>query len=420
MGGAGVRSRAPAHRAERRWQVRAGIGVLAVAVVTSGAAVAAACARLALSSRNDNWSARHTVLLLSTALLLAFAVALVVEVDRSWTALTRIHRAHEEELSRRLADTARALMTKERALAAKERALANQSSHVEALRRERDFNAAVLAKAVALVVVFDRDGRIIGFNSACEQLTGYSEEEVAGRGFWEVLFAPEYTPLFAAELERLKSDPNPAMVEVVWISEPDTWRRIAFTTTVLHDRDGEVTFYVASGTDVTEQRSQEEQLRRLADTDPLTGLVNRSAFRRELESALDVRTGLGAALLFCDLDDFKAVNDTMGHAVGDQLLVAVACRLRDTVRGNDVVGRLGGDEFVILCPGLGAEDTARLAVRVGEEVERPYRLDVGEVQVGVSVGTALATVGVAPEAALELADHSMYRAKANRRALAAR
>ncbi|HEY9474220.1 MAG TPA: diguanylate cyclase [Mycobacteriales bacterium] len=416
-----MRGRAPAHRAERRWQVRASIGVLAVAVVVAGGGVAACCARLATTEDHQgDWTPQHTMLLVSTALLLVFALALVIEVDRSWSALTRVHRAAEQELNRRLNDTARALISKERALAAKERALADEHSHVEALRRERDFTAAVLDKAVALVVVCDRDGRIIGFNSACEQLTGYAETEVAGRGFWEVLFASECTPLFAAELERLKSDTTPTAVEVVWIDRRERLRRIAFTTTVLHDRDGRVTFYVASGTDVTEQRTQEEQLRRLADTDPLTGLLNRSAFRRELEGALDVRVGTGAALLFCDLDDFKTVNDTMGHAAGDQLLVSVARRLREAVRGHDVVARLGGDEFVILCPGLGAEDTTRLALRVGEMVERPYRLDAGEVLVGVSVGTALATVGVDPGTALELADHSMYRTKASRRELAAR
>jgi diguanylate cyclase (GGDEF)-like protein/PAS domain S-box-containing protein len=389
--------------------------------VLAGGGVAASCARLATDTgARDGWSGEHTALLASTAVLLLCALTLVVEVDRSWALLTRMHRAAEEEMGRQLADAARALMTKERALAAKERALANEHSHVEALRRERDFTAAVLNKAVALVIVFDHDGRIIGFNSACEQFTGYSEEEVAGRGFWEVLFAPDCTPLFAAELERLKTDNTPRTVEVAWAGRDGSRRRVAFTTTVLHDREGNVTFYVASGSDVTEQRTHEEQLRRLADTDPLTGLVNRSAFRRELERALDPQLGFGAALLFCDLDDFKAINDTMGHAVGDQLLVAVARRLCESVRGQDVVGRLGGDEFVILCPGLGAEETARMALRVCEAVERPYRLDAGEVRVGVSVGTALAAVGVAPEVALELADHSMYRAKASRRALAAR
>lgn len=414
-----MRDRAPAHRAERQWQARARIGGLAVAVVLCGGGVAASCARLAATpGYRPGWSLTHTLLLVFTTLLLVFALALVVEVDRSWTTLTRMHRAAELELSRRLTDTARALTSKERALAAKERALADQHSHVEALRAERDFTAAVLDKAVALVVVYDHDGRIIGFNSACEQLTGYSEEEVTGRGFWEVLFASEFTPRFAAELERLKSDPTPATVEVAWTGRRDE-RRIAFTTTVLHDRHGKVTFYVASGTDVTEQRSREARLRRLADTDPLTGLLNRTAFRRELEGALDRRAGSGAALLFCDLDDFKAINDTMGHAAGDELLVSVANRLREAVRLRDVVARLGGDEFVILCPGLGAEDTGRLALRVGETVERPYRLEAGEVLVGVSVGTALATVGVDPDTALDLADHSMYRAKASRRALAA-
>lgn len=394
--------------------------MLAAAVLLSAGGVTATCARLvAAPSGPPGWTAEHVMLVASTALLLSFALALVVEVNRSWAVLTRMHRLAEQDLSRRLESSVQALRNQERALVAKERALAHQQSHVEALRAERDFRAAVLDKAVALVVVYDRDGRIIGFNSACERLTGYSEQEVTGRGFWEVLLAPDCVPQFAAELERLKSDPTPATVEVAWTDRRAGWRRVAFTTTVLHDRDGQVTFFVASGTDVTDQRSQEERLRRLADTDPLTGLLNRSALRRELERALDARCGIGAALLFCDLDEFKAVNDTWGHAAGDELLVSVARRLRETVRGHDVVARIGGDEFVIMCPGLGAEDTSRLALRVSAAVERPYRLDAGEVLVGVSVGTALASIGAEPTAALELADHAMYRTKASRRQLTA-
>jgi cyclic di-GMP phosphodiesterase Gmr len=200
-------------------------------------------------------------------------------------------------------------------------------------------------------------------------------------------------------------------VEVSWRDQGGERHRIAFTITVLLNRLGEIDYFVATGVDVTEQRRNHEHLLQLATTDPLTGLVNRSTFQQTLQFALDPEEGRGAALLFCDLDGFKAVNDSLGHATGDDLLVAVSKRLRREVRRPDLVARLGGDEFVVLCPGLDEISAHRLADRIRRTVTEPYSLPVGGVTIGLSVGVAVAPAGADPEAVLAQADGEMYRVK---------
>ncbi|WP_432521640.1 PAS domain S-box protein [Kineococcus sp. SYSU DK006] len=160
-----------------------------------------------------------------------------------------------------------------------------------------------------------------------------------------------------------------------------------------------------------------ERVHRHASTDAVTGLANRSHALKELERALERqgRRGGLTAVVFCDLDRFKAVNDTRGHAVGDELLAAVAERLRGSVRLTDTPARFGGDEFLVVCDGLAAPDDVEvLARRLLEAVPAPYRLPSlpgEEVAVGVSVGVSVA-LGPCPAAELlQAADEAMYEAK---------
>ena len=171
--------------------------------------------------------------------------------------------------------------------------------------------------------------------------------------------------------------------------------------------------WIAIQEDISDRRRSEEQIVFLARHDALTGLPNRVTFQERLDhaSALAER-GNGFALLCLDLDQFKAVNDTFGHPVGDHLLCAVAGRLRDVVRESDTVARLGGDEFAIVELGVGtANDATTLARRIVETVSRPYELDGHRVVVGVSVGIALALHGGGTLQLMKKADLAMYRAK---------
>jgi diguanylate cyclase (GGDEF)-like protein/PAS domain S-box-containing protein len=184
----------------------------------------------------------------------------------------------------------------------------------------------------------------------------------------------------------------------------------------VRDAQGHALRVVGSQTDVTDRKEAEQRLQHDAMHDALTGLPNRVLFLDRLTSALaDVGPGSHVGLLFCDLDRFKQVNDTLGHAAGDELLRQVAARLRAAVRPGDTVGRLSGDEFAIILPALVApDDVRRLADRVHECFSEPFRLEGSDVEVGTSVGVAVHdddSYGSA-EQLLREADAAMYRAKA--------
>jgi diguanylate cyclase (GGDEF)-like protein len=176
--------------------------------------------------------------------------------------------------------------------------------------------------------------------------------------------------------------------------------------------------WVSTHEDITERRRAEDRISFMARHDMLTGLPNRSLLQERLaEGCARAGRGSGFALLFLDLDRFKAVNDTLGHAVGDELLREVAARLRAVVRDGDTVARLGGDEFVILQTGLQApEDSAALAERIIESVGAPYWFRGHQVMIGVSIGIDIAMSNhVCGEELMRHADRALYAAKAERR-----
>lgn len=172
--------------------------------------------------------------------------------------------------------------------------------------------------------------------------------------------------------------------------------------------------WVATCEDVTARQSAEARVRYLARHDSLTGLSNRVVFNERLDTALlDSARGLAAAVLCLDLDRFKAVNDTLGHHIGDELLRAVADRLLACVREGDVVARLGGDEFAILQNGVGRpEDAKLLAERILDTMETPFFINDNQIVIGTSIGLALVPEdGMTSTALLKNADTALYRAK---------
>jgi diguanylate cyclase (GGDEF)-like protein/PAS domain S-box-containing protein len=167
--------------------------------------------------------------------------------------------------------------------------------------------------------------------------------------------------------------------------------------------------------DITERKRTEAHVTYLAHHDPLTGISNRTVFTRELERAAGslARDKRGFGVILVDLDDFKTVNDTLGHAAGDALLVEAATRLRNLVRRSDVIARLGGDEFAILLPDTGARrEIEGLASRILGEIASIQRIEGAAVSVGASIGVALAPDdAVDTEELLRCADLALYRAK---------
>ncbi|HET6448012.1 MAG TPA: EAL domain-containing protein, partial [Conexibacter sp.] len=181
------------------------------------------------------------------------------------------------------------------------------------------------------------------------------------------------------------------------------------------DGDRRVVRMLGTAQDVTERRAAEQLLEHQALHDPLTGLPNRALFLDRLGHALARarRPGTSLAVYFCDVDDFKDVNDSLGHDAGDELLIALPPRLREGLRAGDTVARFGGDEFVILCEELDSEGEAiRIAERIGEAFALPFALDGRPHHLNVSVGVVFVRGGAASASeVLRDADAAMYRAK---------
>ncbi|MEU6079731.1 EAL domain-containing protein [Streptomyces sp. NPDC047108] len=178
---------------------------------------------------------------------------------------------------------------------------------------------------------------------------------------------------------------------------------------------------ILNSRDVTERVRLQEQLQHNAEHDPLTDLPNRALFTERVRQALSGRrtTDPGTAALFIDLDGFKAVNDTIGHQAGDELLIHAARRLQESVRAGDTAARLGGDEFAALILGDGTLDDAErecrileIADRLRDRLSRPYRVSGTDVRVAASIGVAFAEPGITPTDLMRNADLAMYRAKA--------
>jgi len=170
--------------------------------------------------------------------------------------------------------------------------------------------------------------------------------------------------------------------------------------------------------DITERKDAEARISHLARYDELTELPNRVNFRDEIGRLLAVQQGAEqlSALLFIDLDQFKQVNDTLGHPCGDQLLCAVADRLREMLRPEDFVARFGGDEFVVFQQNIRShEDAAGLARRIVDRLSERYKIDNHLVEIGASVGIAMTSPGVSADTLLKNADMALYRAKADGR-----
>jgi diguanylate cyclase (GGDEF)-like protein/PAS domain S-box-containing protein len=276
--------------------------------------------------------------------------------------------------------------------------------------------AAALVRFIrALVVIVDRDGRIVLVNPAMERFTGRPAADLVGRLFFDVYVVPEHVALAQDALSRAMATGLAHPQEGDWLAAGGRRRRIAMQIDVLADDAGRPWGLACVGLDVTEQRQQEALLHRRSQTDLLTGVANRAALFDRLRRHLDPQDGGGCGVLFCDLDRFKDVNDRHGHGVGDQLLIDAAARLESLTGPDDMVARLGGDEFVLVCPD---GDESRLEVLARAAVERfrePFAGPSSDLVVGVSVGTAVGRPGQTPDDLVGRADQSMYSAKSRHR-----
>ena len=263
---------------------------------------------------------------------------------------------------------------------------------------------------------FDRELRYTYANPAAQAISGTAEKELLGRTNRELGDPEEYVEEWEAALRHVLATGVGAEREFsVVIAGEYRFLHTRFVPEVVEG--GEVMSILAVSRDLTERRRIEEALAEQAVRDPLTGLANRTLLVSRIRQAIGLAGAEGGrlAVLFLDLDRFKLVNDSLGHAAGDELLVAVAGRLREAVRRGDLVARFGGDEFVILCEDVeGRAEAASIADRVIRCLVRPFECAGKPIHVRSSIGIALAErPGAGADELLRDADAAMYQVKAS-------
>jgi len=264
------------------------------------------------------------------------------------------------------------------------------------------------------IMITDRDNRIVALNPAFTQLTGYTLEDVRGEN--PRVLASGRTPPETYQLMWAALRESGFWQGELWDRRKDgsfypKWTAIS----AIRDEAGLVTHYIGSFTDISERKAAEERIHHLAHYDVLTGLLNRFSLENRLEQALlSARREDGEmAVMFIDMDRFKTINDTLGHHVGDGLLIEVGRRLQACVRESDIVARLGGDEFVVVLNGLEAGMTAaHVADKIVSALNQAYLIAGNELHSSPSVGISIfPNDGGEAETLMKNADAAMYHAK---------
>ena len=274
--------------------------------------------------------------------------------------------------------------------------------------------ASLIKNASDVIMIVDVDGRLRFGSPAAERTFGIPPDDLVGRNLLDLWSESnrERLTAFLAELDATRGR-TVGPFEVVVDTEQRRSTLECVGSNLLDDPA--IAGLALNFRDVSERKALEEQLRQLAFHDPLTLLANRSLFRNRVEHALTLahRSRQLVAVMFLDLDNFKNVNDSLGHAAGDRLLQAAAQRLVKSTRPSDTVARLGGDEFAILLEGITTvDDVERIAAAITQSFNSPLLLDGGETPMSASVGVAFSQPDNDTDQLLRNADIAMYKAKA--------
>ncbi|MGW4120573.1 diguanylate cyclase domain-containing protein [Nocardia sp. NPDC004711] len=289
-----------------------------------------------------------------------------------------------------------------------------------AQQRAEQFFTTVVSQLEEGVVVIDRHGRIESANPAARRIFGYDSDDLVGTHIYDIplsLLDANAQPMPTSWYPVIRTLATGETVTrfVFGLDRPDGQRRwLSANSRLLNPSDPE-SAAVSSFNDITEFRASRRQLEYQATHDPLTGLANRALVLSRLAAALGTTETLPvSSVLFIDLDGFKAINDTLGHAIGDTVLQIVAQRLQRGLRSEDIVGRIGGDEFLVLLSGrtLG-DDIDTLIARLRQTMAEPIIARGHRIQVDASIGVTDLCMGDdrSPEAVLHDADVAMYQAK---------
>ena len=277
------------------------------------------------------------------------------------------------------------------------------------------FIAQAVSSAANGILITDRSSRIVWANQAFLKSCGYSMEEVIGQTP-ELLNSGKQRPEFYRILWETILSGRPWQGEIIERHKNGSLYTVHQIITPICDEQGQVTHFIACQHNILDLRKEEEELRHLAHYDSLTGLPNRKLFLDVLQHTINnfrFHDNI-LAVMFIDLDSFKPVNDRYGHAIGDELLIAVADRLRLSVRKSDTIARLGGDEFLVLLADMNDLDIiAQLANKIVNRLASPYMFDSNRIEISASIGISIFPEnGRSAEQIIKAADAAMYLAKA--------
>ena len=264
----------------------------------------------------------------------------------------------------------------------------------------------------------DPNGKITFVNKRMRDIMGYSRDELTGMNSSDILDEKDAEKVFKHFADVYENDEPQPEITCLIIRKDGSQKFVGLTPTVIKDAQGKKTGLRSIVRDVDRQKKYEENLIYLAYHDALTGLKNRKAFYEQLQDALyhAKRYGTELALIYIDIDKFKKVNDTLGHEIGDVLLLEIRDRLQNTLRKSDFVSRIGGDEFVVLVDNPNHIHPAAIAEKIVNKLSEPYTLKGNKVDyISSSFGISLyPTDAVDMDNLVKKADQAMYKAKEKR------
>ncbi|MDH5259239.1 MAG: EAL domain-containing protein, partial [Gammaproteobacteria bacterium] len=291
------------------------------------------------------------------------------------------------------------------------------AENMEKLAAERDFTNFLLQTAQVIIVTTDRLGHIVQTNKYATNLFVNKEGELEGKPFVETFVTASDHKKFMFSIlnicaQKLKNYSN----ESSFYAHDGHLRNIAWVHSYLGEAPGSAPIMLSIGTDITERKEAEKRISWLANHDPLTGLYNRRYFNEMFENTLqqNLRYKRTGALLYLDLDNFKFVNDTLGHQVGDKLIKEVALALKRITRASDIISRIGGDEFAIVIQDIDEQGVTEFCEDLNRRINAVIRPIVTKQKVSTSIGIAMFPHhGKTVNQLLVNADIAMYQAKGN-------
>ena len=292
--------------------------------------------------------------------------------------------------------------------------LALRRTRKELTVAEQRFRRAFEDSQVGMALV-SPTGRFQLVNRALCEIVGYPERELVRKSFGEITHPDDLDADLDALRDLVDGERYGYRTEKRYIHSDGHPVWISLNVSPIYEDDGSVAYMISQFEDISERKASEERLTRQALHDSLTGLPNRTLFADRVRMASKRRSAFGFAIVYLDLDGFKLVNDTLGHAAGDLVLIEVARRLERILRAGDTLARLGGDEFALLCEDVGEQEVRPVADRVIDEMSRPIDVHGRPINQAASIGIAVYGpdgIPVEPDEMLGDADLAMYRAKA--------